>query len=255
MDYVVCIPSYNRVNILKNKTINTLEQNNINKDIIYIYVVKEQYEDYKLMFPNYNVVVGEKGLLKQRDFILTQHKLKNIVFLDDDITKFVIKNDNKTDDFLNFDSVIKLAFRKCVDNKTKLWGIYNLDNGFYMKDKITTDLKLIAGGCYGVINDTINSFMLWNNDIGEDYARTLHYYNLYNSVVRINYIGLKVNIWTTKGGLQDIYTKEERIQKEYDAFAKLNTLYPNLTKIMKPKKNGHSRLKLHHYKNFTSSSP
>ena len=243
-DYVICIPSYNRVECLKNKTLNMLEENNIDKNKIYIYVVLDEYLDYLKAFPEYRVIMGEKGLLKQRDFIYKHQVNKNIVMIDDDVEKLIEKDNNEID----LDGVIKLGFSECDKNNTKIWGIYPVPNAFFMKNTITSDLKFIVGSFFGIVNDTGNSFMMWNEDQCEDFARTLHHYNIYNSVVRINWISSKTNYYKEKGGLQDLYTKQERIDNEAIFFKKLADKYPNFCRLDK-KKNGHSILRLHHYKN------
>jgi cellulose synthase/poly-beta-1,6-N-acetylglucosamine synthase-like glycosyltransferase len=243
-DYVICIPSYNRIECLKNKTLNMLEEYNIDKNKIYIYVVLDEYLDYLKAFPEYRVIMGEKGIKKQRDFILKHQVNKNVVMIDDDIEKLIEKDNNEID----LDKIIKLGFSECDKNNTKLWGIYAVPNPFFMKNTITSDLKFIVGCLFGVVNNTGNSFMLWNENDCEDFARTLHFYNIYNSVVRINYIAPKTKYYTEKGGLQDLYTKEQRIENETILFKKLADKYPNFTRLDK-KKNGHSILRLHHYKN------
>lgn len=248
MDYVICIPSYDRSDILKENTIGVLERNNISKDKIKIYVVKEEYEKYKTLLPEYEIIVGEKGLVNQRNFILNDNDEKNVIMMDDDVIELKKKDGKKTTDFFNLEEIIQLGFQKCNENNTKIWGLYPIDNGFFMNDTITTDLKFIMGILYGVINNKdSNPFMEWKGDVGDDWARTLHYYTIYEKLIRINYIAPKSKIYSTKGGYQTNFTKTERLTLENEAFQKLYQQYPHLCKIL-PKKNGRNILKLHHYK-------
>jgi cellulose synthase/poly-beta-1,6-N-acetylglucosamine synthase-like glycosyltransferase len=87
----IVIPSYNRVDCLKEKTLNTLNRYNYPKDSIYIFVVDDEYEIYKSEFPEYNVIVGLKGLMNQRNFI-TDYFPENeeLVCMDDDIEEICI---------------------------------------------------------------------------------------------------------------------------------------------------------------------
>ena len=115
-----------------------------------------------------------------------------------------------------------------------------------MKDNVTTDLKFIQGCIFGIVNDE-NNIIQWCYDNGEDSARTLHYYDIYKKIVRINYIAPKTEYKKTKGGLQSIYTKEQREQELKNNFISLKEKYPNLCNIY-TKKNGYINIKLHHYK-------
>ena len=73
IDYVVVIPSYDRVEILKEKTLKTLIEQNINPVKIEIFVAnKEEEKIYKENIDKklYNkIIVGKLGLLNQRNFI------------------------------------------------------------------------------------------------------------------------------------------------------------------------------------------
>ena len=48
MTYIICIPSYKRSSILQNKTLSLLHKLNIPREIINIFVVEEEYNNYKL---------------------------------------------------------------------------------------------------------------------------------------------------------------------------------------------------------------
>ena len=55
--YRIAIPTYQRYEGLK-KTLNTLKRNNIDKSIIDIFVnSKEEYEIYKPLYENYNIII------------------------------------------------------------------------------------------------------------------------------------------------------------------------------------------------------
>ena len=245
-DYIVCIPSFNRYKTIGKHTLNMLKENNIPKNKIEIYVVDEEYENYKKLYNDYKIVNGIKGLCNQRNFILSNNKNKNIIFIDDDVTHLYKKNDNKLDLFYDLEDIINLGFKTCNDENTKIWGLYPVCNGLFMKDNITTDLKFIQGCLFGIVNDE-NSIIKWDYDNGEDSARTLHYYDIYKKIVRINYIAPKTEYKKTKGGLQSIYTKEQREQELKNNFILLKEKYPRLCNVY-TKKNGNINIKLHHYK-------
>ena len=221
MDYRICIPSYNRIDCLRDKTLTMLSNNNINKENIYIYVPMKSYVDYVNAFPDYSILMcgsAEPSIVAQRKYILTHclhDGVKYVVMIDDDIDKLVIKGEKDLTDFTALEGLIKTGFEKCEEHNTKIWGIYPIDNGYFMKNTISTDLKFIQGTLQGIICDDASSpFMLWNEDNCEDFARTLHYYTLYESIVRINYIAPKTKFAKTKGGLQSVYDKDESLKSK-----------------------------------------
>ena len=91
-DYVVCIPSYKRADVCNDKTLTMLKKNKIDSKKIYVYVAnKDEYDEYlRVLDPKlYNkLVIGIKGLVPQRQFIMEQWKDgEHIVFFDDDVEK------------------------------------------------------------------------------------------------------------------------------------------------------------------------
>ncbi len=59
------IPSYNRAG--KVKTIELLKKNNIDIKQIYIFVVEEEYLEYKKHYPEYKIQYEKKGLVNQKE--------------------------------------------------------------------------------------------------------------------------------------------------------------------------------------------
>jgi len=123
MDYKIAIPSYLRHKELKNKTLNTLKNNNINPDKIYIFVANEnEYNIYKnyLDENTYNkIIIGELGIRNQRIFISKYfNENEFIVSCDDDIEffyKFINKN-KKLQTINNIEQEIIKNFEYCKNN-------------------------------------------------------------------------------------------------------------------------------------------
>jgi len=91
-DYVVCIPSYKRAELCNEKSLAMLRHNKIPASKIYVYVAnQEEYEEYKKTLDTKlygKLVVGKKGLVPQRQFIMEQWgEGKHIVFFDDDVAR------------------------------------------------------------------------------------------------------------------------------------------------------------------------
>jgi len=231
-DYVVCIPSYKRAEVCNEKTLATLHENKIPASRVYVYVAnKEEYDLYKATLdPAYyhKLIIGVKGLVLQRQFIMNQwHNGKHIVFLDDDVAKIdlslsaIFKSHN-------LDYFIKYAFKECIKCKSYIWGVYAVFNPFFRKTKkeIVTDLNYIVGAFYGIINrpqlKAIRLSITKENGQKEDVERTLKYFLHDGIVLRFNKIGFITKYYGKEGGLGRF---EDRIQPMKEACEKLEKSY------------------------------
>jgi len=231
-EYVICIPSYKRNIICNDKTLNTLKNHNINKNNVYVYVAnEEEYNLYKNSLNSnlYNkIIIGRKGLVQQREFIMNQwSEKKYIVFLDDDIESVDLSL-SKLFKKHSLDYFIKKAFEKCEELKSYIWGVYPVYNEFYRNDKkeYTTELNYIVGAFYGIINrpklNPIKLKITRENGQKEDVERTLKYFINDGIVLRYNRIGFKTKYYGTTGGLGRL---EDRIKTMMEASKKLMKEY------------------------------
>ena len=73
VNYVVAIPTYNRQDVLENKTLKTLIDGGVSKNKIYLFVAnQEQYRLYEESIPKNmykEIIIGKKGIANQRNFI------------------------------------------------------------------------------------------------------------------------------------------------------------------------------------------
>lgn len=233
-DYVIAIPSYKRIDILKDKTLTTLESYNIPQNKIYIFLAnKEEYEKYKTEIGGkYNYVLGVLKLYKQRNFISKYFPVgKRLVQIDDDVSRITKLGNKKLIDLSNLDKFIKEAFKETKKLRCKLWGIYPVDNHFFMKNTITTDLRYIVGAFFGIINRHDKDLILDLED-KEDYLRTIQYFKKDGGVVRFNYIGIKTKYFG-EGGMN--INPKERFNEGKKNVMILKKRFPNLVNIVEPK--------------------
>ena len=196
MDYKIVIPSYKRVNILLDKTLNLLINYKIDLSKVYVFVVEEEELLYKQQLPAVvNVVKGVKGISAQRDFISNYFDDgQPLVSLDDDITNLLTLSPckSKTDILDNFEELIYSTFLTLKMSNLRLAGLYPVNNYYFLKDKITTDLRFIIGQVKIYFNTPIcekRDFYLL-----EDFETTLKYYLFSGGVLRINNICIDANI-------------------------------------------------------------
>ena len=237
MDYVVCIPSYKRSLLLKEKTLSTLLKHKISPDKIYIYVAnKDEYDEYDNVLDKgtYNkLIVGKKGLVPQRQFIMEQWgENKHIVFFDDDLKTIDLSMSGKDK---TLDGFIKRAFYECVEHKSYIWGVYPVFNPFFRKGRpdITTCLNYIVGAFYGIINrpklKSLRLTLTAENGQKEDVERTIKYFIEDGIVLRFNKIGFETKYYGKEGGLG---TFEDRLKPMLEASKKLKEKYPEYGDIV-----------------------
>lgn len=259
-NYIIVIPSYNRPELIKKKTLALLERHMINPDKIYIFVSdKEQYNLYiKSLNPKYwkNIIIGVIGLLNQRKFISNYFSAgKFILHLDDDLDNIIeindyIKKDAK--DINDLDSFIYTSFMECQKNNIGLWGIHPTDNPYFMSHGISINLKLIVGCFFGVINDPILECKVMICE-KEDYERTILYYEKYGKIMRHNYIGIKTNYFKNPGGLQSSDLNHNRQEEALKSVNYLLNKYPNCCRRLDKKNMPDIRLN-NRYRSLTKES-
>jgi cellulose synthase/poly-beta-1,6-N-acetylglucosamine synthase-like glycosyltransferase len=249
-DYVVCIPSYKRAETCNEKTLKMLKNNKISASKIYVYVANdEEYKEYLKVLDKklYNkLVVGIKGLVPQRQFIMEQWKEgQHIVFFDDDVQSIDLSI-SKLFKGKTLDYFFKYAFKECVANKSSIWGVYPVYNPFFReaRDETSTCLNYIVGAFYGIINrpklKSIQLSITKENGQKEDVERTIKYFIEDGVVLRFNRVGFVTKYYGKSGGLG---TFEDRLKPMLEASNKIKAAYPDYGNIS-TKKTGMTEFKL-----------
>ena len=160
-------------------------------------MVQEEYDLYKNVLPDYEIVVGKLGIVPQRNFIENYFEEgTKLIFLDDDITHIDVPN------LLEF---FHHAFEECEKRKAYLWSVYPVYNPFFRKTKqeVTEYLALCVGPFYGVITrkdpDLQTKYSMEGNK--EDVERSILYFKKDGKVLRFNKVGFKTKYYGGVGGL------------------------------------------------------
>jgi hypothetical protein len=257
-EYVVAIPSYHRSEIIGKKTLATLFRGKVPPEKIHIFVAnsseKSDYENIlQTEYPHYplkNIHVGIKGITPQRRFISQFFPAQTpIVSLDDDVEqvyqlagyrpfsapsnistskkrktqkKTSPKENQRAIKIANLDSFFKRAFEYTLQHGLAIWGVYPVNNPFFMKPKTTTDLRFLIGGFYGYINRPTAPDLRVSVPIKEDFENTLLHYRKDGGVVRFNGVSYKSKNYSP-GGLEKA---EARIESNRKASEMLLKKYP-----------------------------
>lgn len=254
MDWTVVIPSYNRVTILKEKTLKVLQEYSIPKEKIVVFVANEEQ---KTLYEEGvgdsvgKIVVGVKGLPEVRNFIFDYFpKGTPLISFDDDVRGFIEydpKAKRKERRLRDLAGMFRQGFEECKKAGARFWGIYPIANGFFMKPTVTTDLKFIIGSFWGCLNPGKEVRITIGNGEKEDYQRTIQFWELDHVVVRINSYALKTSTYGTPGGLQE----GNRLSREKKTVKAMLKKWPQYIKQNPSRKSGYPELRFIKQNNVT----
>lgn len=222
--YYIAIPSHNRSDIIKKRTISFLERHNIDKSKVFIFVEEKEMHEYNEALPNYRICKGSKGIAAQRIAISNYFDEDDyVVSMDDDLQE-IYKNKTPIEDL---DLFIVSTFEKMINKNLTLAGVYPTNNSYFFKDEDTTDLRF----CIGQFKMFINKRHVEEREYNllEDYENTVKHYNFSGGVLRLNNIGLKCNYNSLKGGLKEYRNDKKKIEE----VNKFKEQYPNYCRIKK----------------------
>lgn len=265
--YVIAIPSYQRPAMLFKKTLTTLAKQLKRLPAIYIFLANDTelvdyQEEYKTFIQQHHnfakvikFVIGVPGLVAQRNFIMNWFQPgQYIIGMDDDVEGFYKLNTHGNPTYKGrrtwtldniapgeLDQIITVGFNKLEEQGAHLWGIYPVDNPYFMNAGVSADLKFIVGPFYGVIN---RPELALTTPAKNNVERTLQNYKVDGKVIRFNYITLRTQYYKNKGGLQAVNKGNNRRTKAQAATDYLHTKYPEYTVIKTTKKNKWPELKL-----------
>jgi hypothetical protein len=238
LEYQIAIPSYERIETLRNATLGMLERYKVPKDIITIFVANElQYLEYYKAFPEYKIVVAVPGIQPARAFYNKYYpEGTRILSLDDDIHEIQEKNDKRLKPYEGqIQHIVNLGFSACESTGSKLWGLYPVQNGFFMSDALVAGLRFVIGNFFGSYagDPVFASEDRVGGSVVEDYETTLSSFLEYGSVIRIDKYCAKTKMFA-KGGI-DAHLKNEglpqRMTVHNAGIAKLHNRYQDLCKI------------------------
>lgn len=235
MNYVIAIPSYNRSDVISNKTLKTLYEGYITKNKIYIFVANQrEYNLYKQNVSSemYNkIIIGKKGITNQRNFIANYFpEGQYVISLDDDIESLEMLKGDKLVKLKNINDFFIEAYKLLKKNNLYIWGIYPVRNPFFMYKETTYDLRFIIGVVFGFITrHTSKLKMNIHAETKEDYEQTILYFQMDGGIVRFNNITAKTK-FNSEGGLGTDRYERNKLAAEY-----LYKKYPDIITVFQRK--------------------
>ena len=232
MNFEIAIPSYNRFEILKNKTLKLLQSYHINIDKIKIFVKNEEQRDMYIesIGTDYHfILTGCEGIMETRNFLRTYYREQQetdfVLYMDDDITRFQKMCEN-VDSFVD---TVNNMFSKMKEIGLYLGAPSAYNNKFYMNDKITTSLKYCIGAFQLEIIDREREEI--HCDLGhfEDFQFSMEYFLRDGGIVRFNEYNIVTKYFELEGGICGQLGGMEPRQLEMTENAEyLVNRYPNM---------------------------
>tara|TARA_R110002110_G_scaffold409132_1_gene631212 strand:+ start:2707 stop:4005 length:1299 start_codon:yes stop_codon:yes gene_type:complete len=241
---VISVMSHKRPEVLNNNTMKYLICNVSTSYPIFVFVSGiSDYKKYTEYFANFShpitIIKAPNDYLKKCNYITRYFPVDQKVFwMEDDIEELQILKDNKLVKLKKFDFFVKNGFEKCIENNTKIFGIYPVVNSYFMREYHTTDFRFLIANAFGFISEHYNNkHLCCHSDAKTDYERSVLYYENFGKVIRFNNVCAITNNYTNKGGLND----GDRKDREADAVFYLTTYYPQYFDIKKKRKYSKSK--------------
>lgn len=144
-EYVYAIPSYKRAQ--RQTTLEYLSSIGVPKELIWIFVqTDEDLREYQRHSDRANIVLMEaSGIARARNNILNRLKDKNLLMMDDDVKRISFL---KGGALVGIERRIDMAFafNRCFTQarnlRSKMFGVYPVDNAFFMSDDISTKVSV-----------------------------------------------------------------------------------------------------------------
>lgn len=229
-DLVFAIPSLGRSSVISEQTVKTLQELEVPNELIHVFVVGEEEERYKEALPEgIKVVVGERGVGKQRTLINSYFKEGTRIVLMDDDVQVIVKEENKirvlTEPLV---PLVEKAFDLCDEVGARMWGVCNTTNGFFMKHDSVFGLREPYGAFHGeYAQDPDTQSTLPHS---EDFEKGLKHYLKYGGFVRLNDFGVKQKRYSEGGVNEDLGGKAGRMKVYQETADYILNNYPDLVR-------------------------
>jgi len=243
VNYVIAIPTYNRIEEVTNKSLNTLREAGIPKNRIHLFVAnQQQYKLYEENVPKNlygKIIIGKKGITNQRIFIASYFpEGQYVISMDDDVEQFEILKGEKLTKLTNINEFFDDAYKLMKKEHLFIWGIYPVRNPFFMYKETTLDLRFIIGVTFGfIVRHDKDLKMSIKAETKEDYEQTILYYLKDGGVIRFNNVTVKTK-FNAPGGLGT-----DRFERNKNAAEYLVKKYPDIV-TRNDRKDGTPEVKL-----------
>lgn len=232
MSIIYAIPSRGRAAVVGDKTIASLVAAGVDRADIHLWVDEDEADAYQM----HEKSVGEfhvgpkRTTLRDKRNNLTLHypKGQRLVSCDDDVSAYWYAKTRKRPltPLKDLPRLAEWAFDTADSLGIGLWGLYPIDNPFFMRPYATTDLRFIPGPTLGYTttgDDTERGTV----DEKDDIERSIRFAIRDGGVLRINWASFSTSYYTEEGGMQ-LYRTDESIT---EGALRLAAMYPQFVRL------------------------
>lgn len=238
-DYIIVIPTFNRVSTFSKKTYTRIIQPyKLEKRVILLIQTNEDALCYKQHFPELKQLRTPKGLLATVNYVADYFPInKKIVMMHDDLNRilYVEPPSAKRITVKDANAFFNHMFTTMKKNKCNLGGVYPTDYPLTMvtQPAFTTDLRFIHDPLTFIINQRVK--LDPNYACKMDFERTIKFYQIDKKVLRNNHVTIstKYNPKNVEGG----FGYRDNVQEKYET-SKFVAKYNKYIKNIKVHKNG-----------------
>lgn len=252
-EYSVAIPSYRRANTLIEKSLPMLLEGNVDPGRVTVFVCDDERDVYeeKVSRLGIRLASAKPTLRAARNIIARYYPVGHpVVEVDDDLKGLIRRvNDKAVEPVKDIHSLFVRGFDEADREGARLWGLYPVKNPYFMKDRVTTDLKYIGGGLFGLRFTGKDDPDFVALDDKEDFERSCRFYLHDGKVVRFGNVSWLTTGYGGAGGMQT-YRTDETIST---GAREMVRLFPDLATLNLSKKSGHAEVRLRDGR--TSESP
>ena len=245
MNYQIAIPTYGRADAIRKYTLKYLEQTDIPRERVTLFVASEQEkEKYQSSNPGYNIVVGVKGLCPQRLFI-SQHYPKGtpVVSFDDDVSGICelrlgerlfsqqkpLDHPCSLETVTALDAFIQDGFKLAQDHEVEMWGCYQVANKGFMHPKISVGLKFIMGHFFGFYAGDPVFEEIKDYPCKDDFYWSLWHQVNRKGTLRLDYCCVKSKAHSGSGGTNE--DMERKLETNNATVDRIVQKYPELASV------------------------
>lgn len=207
----IVIPSYGRPNNVK--TLDLLKNEDL-LQYVTLFVVEEEYDAYRANYSDVKIIVGELGIVNQRNFISDYYNDGEIIIsMDDDIEDYTHRENKPMKVWIN-DCIEYLKNSKC-----ELISFPPSSNPFFCKGKEFNEGRYLAVGMFHIYKNDKHKLTI---PYLEDYERSLHYIHKNDAVIRYGFVCFGTKYFAD-GGCNITRTRDSYLHSVY----KILYAFPN----------------------------
>lgn len=190
--YRILIPTFNRPHLIQEATLAYLDRSHVEPEQVDIWVSGEsQWPLYEELPERWRarLRVGARGLMANRlaaEFSDEYAEGDQLLWLNDDVYSVRTPDRNSILTEVPIQEVANRGFSLAKQSDCYLWGVYAVNNAFFMSPKDHLDLRYVVGCFYGIRLRKLKFLQPMFGDAKEDYERAMRFYQFDDRILRMD---------------------------------------------------------------------